>query len=155
MSHRAHAGQRRQRGIAAVELALSMPVLMLMLVLPLFMGRILWHYTVTQKAAHDAARYVASASAEDMHNAARAGYVTAMARRIIDAELAELTPGSTGPLVLILCNGGSCGGIAVPATVTVNIQMQIDDIFFPNVTNFYGFNSIPFTVNVTFPFVGI
>lgn len=155
MSHRTHAGKRRQRGVAAVELALSMSVLMLVLVLPLFLGRILWHYTVAQKAAHDAARYLASASAEDMRNSTRAGYVTAMASSIANAELAELKPGQQAPNVTILCNGANCGGFTVPATVTVIVQLQIDDIFFPSVTDFYGFGSVPFTVNVTFPFVGI
>lgn len=52
-SHRRH---RRQRGIAALELALVMPVL---LTLPLYFGRLFWYYAALQKGAQNAVRYPA------------------------------------------------------------------------------------------------
>jgi Flp pilus assembly protein TadG len=46
----------RQRGVAAVEFAILVPLLLILLTAPLYIGRVLWHYTVIHKAAHDAAR---------------------------------------------------------------------------------------------------
>ena len=58
MRQAAQRGARRQRGIAAVELALVLPVLFILVMFPLYLGRVYWHYTAIQYAAQDAARYL-------------------------------------------------------------------------------------------------
>ncbi|HJU99748.1 MAG TPA: TadE/TadG family type IV pilus assembly protein [Burkholderiaceae bacterium] len=147
---------RRQRGIAAVEFALILPVFLVLLVLPLFMGRVLWHYTAAQKAAHDAVRYLASASAQDMKDAARASYVVDMAHSIAAAETAELNPGPGSIVITPMCDGTACDGLALPATVTVTVRIRVDDIFFPNATmDMLGSSSMLLTANATYPYVGL
>ncbi|RFP24290.1 hypothetical protein D0T25_04515 [Duganella sp. BJB488] len=140
----------RQRGIAAVELALILPVLLILLVFPLFFGRLFWHYGVMNRAAQDAVRYLSVIPLSEIKNTARAPALAAVARSIVDAELAELAPGPDAILVTIGCDAVQCGGFAVPTTVNVAIQLQLTDIFFSNVT----LMTIPLTVNVTYPYVG-
>jgi len=140
----------RQRGIAAVELALILPVLLILLVFPLFFGRLFWHYSVMDRAAQDAARYLATIPPSEIRNPARAPALTAVAKSIADAELAELAPGPDGIFVTIGCDAVQCVGFAVPTTVNVAIQVQLTDIFFSNMTSL----TIPLMVNVTYPYVG-
>lgn len=148
--HRAAHATRRQRGIAPVELALILPVLLILLVFPLFFGRLFWHYSVMERAAQDAARYLSAIPLNEMKNTARTPALAAIARSIVDAELAELAPGPDTILVTIGCDTLQCGGFAAPTTVNVGIQLQLTDIFFSNVT----FMSIPLSANAAYPYVG-
>lgn len=121
----------RQRGVAAVEFAVILPLLVLVLLAaPLSMGRILWHYTVAQKAAHDAARYLATVPDGEMRTPALAPLAVQVARDIAEAELADLNPGPTLPAVSILCNGINCTGAASPTTVHVNVLIEVSDPIF-------------------------
>ena len=143
-------GAGRQRGIAAIELAIMMPVLVLMLVMPLYLGRVFWHYTVIQNAANDAARYLSKIPAAEMANPARAPTVVAVANSIIAEELAELAPGAYGYGVLISCDGSVCLGFSRPATVRVDISALIQDIFFPGLNPL----SIQLVADVSYPYQG-
>lgn len=120
----------RQRGVAAVEFAIMLPLLLLLLAAPLSMGRILWHYTVAQKAAHDAARYLASVPDGEMRTPALAPFAAQVARDIAVAEMVDLNPGSINPVVTVACNGGTCAGGAAPVLVRVIILMEISDPIF-------------------------
>ena len=71
MTRRTAGPRRRQRGIAAVELALVLPAFVLLLAATVFIGRTLYHYQAIQKAAHDAARYLASAPALEVSSPSR------------------------------------------------------------------------------------
>jgi Flp pilus assembly protein TadG len=140
-------GARRQRGIAAVELAIVMPVLVLLLVFPLYLGRVFWHYTAIQYAAQDAARYLSKAPASEMGNPTRGVAVAAVAQAIVAQELAELAPGSFPYLIQVGCDGVPCAGYGTPTVVRVSLTLYMEDIFFANYT---GMN-LQLTVDVTYP----
>lgn len=144
-----HRGARRQRGLAAVELAIVMPVLVLLLMFPLYLGRVFWHYTVLQHAAQDAARYLSRVPVSEITNTTRVSIVATMARTIADEEMAELAPGSTAPYVEVRCGLSACTGQSKPSTVTVFIELPIEDIFFSVHTY-----PLVLNVNVAYPYQG-
>jgi uncharacterized membrane protein len=143
-------GARRQRGIAAVELAIVLPVLVLLLVFPLYLGRVFWHYTALQYAAQDAARYLSKAPVSEMGNPTRGAAVTAVAEAIVAQELAELAPGSFPYALVITCDGTACVGFATPAVVRVNITLFMEDIFFASYTQL----NLRLVADVTHPYLG-
>lgn len=149
------------RGVAAVELAVWLPFLVLLLGAGLFLGRFFWHYTVAQKAAHDAARFLASATVTEMRAPPVGGGsdnpVAAIARKIANEEIAELRPGGPySPHVNVLCDViYSCDGQFVPKKVTVSIQISVTDIFFPNLTySMLNTDSLLIQAGVTTNYVG-
>lgn len=124
----------RQRGAAAVEFAVLLPVLVLVLTLFIFFARVFWHYTAAQKAAYDAARYLSSVSEQEMRDDVLAPAAAAIANEIAQAEIAELSPGrGARPRVEIQCGGARCDGVwdaPLPRTVTVTVRMgMFDDLF--------------------------
>lgn len=141
---------RRQRGIAAVELALLLPLFVLLLAFPVYLGRVLWHYTVIEHAAQDAARYLSKVPLSEMTNPARAATVVAVANQIVAAELAELAPGKYPYLLAVACGNAVCGGFSKPVTVGVNIQVFMEDVLFPGATHL----SLPLEADVTYPYLG-
>lgn len=151
MNRIAHQSRRRQRGIAALELALVLPIFLILLMFPLYLGRVLWHYTVIQRAAQDAARYLSTIPLSEMKNPARAPALVAVANDIVAIELAELAPGPYPYQLSVTCDAGAaCAGYSVPSTVQVNIQVLMEDIFFSNVTSL----TLPLTAAVTYPYLG-
>ena len=143
-------GAPRQRGIAAVELAVMMPVLIFMLVFPLYLGRVFWHYTVIQHAAQDAARYLSKIPASEMANPLRAPDLAKVAEAIADAQLTELAPGAFRYGLVVTCDGGLCLGFNRPAVVRVNIQVLMEDIFFSGYTSL----TLSLTADVSYPYMG-
>jgi Flp pilus assembly protein TadG len=144
---------RRQRGIAAVELALVLPVFVLLLAATVFVGRTLYHYQVMQKAAHDATRYLASAPPLEVSSSSRMGGTVAAARAIADAEIADLPATSEPPVVSVMCNGGgTCTGYSVPVTVAVRVESLLSDDLVP--VNAYGLNGVDLTAQATMRYVG-
>lgn len=146
---------KRQRGVAAVELALLLPIMILFLSFPLFFARYFWHYTVAQKAAQDAARYMSTISAQEMKTGSLAQSALAIANDIASTELAELSPGSAPPTVTFYCGGYSCTGTGarpLPDTVLVRVTMDMFDNILGLVdTGRYGW---PITVDVEMRYVG-
>jgi Flp pilus assembly protein TadG len=129
---------RRVRGSVAIEFALLLPVMMLLLAAPLLFGRVFWHYTVAQKAAQDAVRFLASASAAEIRTSGAGGSeapVAAVARAIVQAEIAELNPGPTIPGVSVQCDGQLCYGGIIPTNVTVTVQIFVSDTVFSGFTD--------------------
>ena len=122
--------RRTARGVAAVEFAIMLPILVVLLSAPLYIGRVLWQYTAAQKSAHDAAQYLASIPDIEMRSPALTVPATAVAGDMVAAELADFTAGDYPPLVTILCDGAICGGYTVPTMVSVNVQMRVQDPFF-------------------------
>lgn len=122
---------KKQGGSAAVELALILPALLLLIFMPLFIGRYFWHYTAAQKAAQDAARYLSTISVQEMREEVLAGQAAGIARSIVLAEIRELNPGPTAPTVIIECGEDPCVGVAnlaLPETVTVTVRMRYFDM---------------------------
>jgi hypothetical protein len=127
------------------------------LAVPLFVARIFWFYSVGQKAAHDAARYLSTATQAEMRtpgggfNEAR---IAGVARWIAQQELVEILPFTDSILIDIQCNTGACG-LAVPSTVHVGVQIGVHDDILDSMTSYYfGSTSRILLGNVTLRYVG-
>ncbi|HEX8480198.1 MAG TPA: TadE/TadG family type IV pilus assembly protein [Telluria sp.] len=142
----------RQRGVAAIEFAILVPVLLILLTAPLYVGRVLWHYTVVQKAAHDAARYLSTVPEAEMRSIALAPSAAALADSIIQAELADLNTGSGPPSVTVMCNGRACSGVTAWSTVSVYIETEMRDPFFG--TGYGGVDGLVITADVQMKYIG-
>lgn len=140
----------RQHGIAAVEFALVLPLLILLLVLPLYFGRVMWHYTAMQNAAQNGARFLASMPQVTMKDPNKIGYAVQLTDDIVRAHLDELNPGEFPPIIDKQCNGITCSGYSTPSTVRVVVQMNVQDIFFPEYTNM----TIALTAEATVAYLG-
>lgn len=124
----------RHRGAAAVEMAVILPVMMLLLALPLLFGRMFWHYAVTQSAAHDAATYLSRVPIAEMTSSARGSHAADLAHDIVMAETAELSPGGDYPVSIgVLCDGAPCD-FGVPVNITVEVRARMYDPFFSDFT---------------------
>ncbi|MBQ5947022.1 TadE/TadG family type IV pilus assembly protein [Massilia sp. ST3] len=149
-----HSKPSRQRGAAAVELALILPILFIMLMMPLFISRFLWHYTVAQKAAQDAARYLSTISEQEMREATLASWATGVATQIARAELEEIVSDQSTPTIIVTCGDEPCSGyrnLALPETVSVTVRMGFFDILGFADTGRYG---IPINVTYEMNYVG-
>lgn len=122
----------RQRGSAAVEAALILPILVIFLTVPIYYARCLWHYTVAQKAAQDATRYLAQVPAAEMRSRKLAQAAAGIALEIAQKEIAELAPGSTIDPPVVHCDNVPCGTTInkVPNTVGVYITFSMYDTIF-------------------------
>ena len=146
---------RRERGIAAVEFAVILPVLVAVIAGLLLFGRFCWHYTVAQKAAHDAALYLSSVPLIDMKSRARAEAVMDVARAIALAETAELNPGPNGTTITVTCDSWPCDGAVVPTTIRVGIRMRLVDGVLDAFTGDYtGEEGMLLTADVSMNYVG-
>lgn len=144
-----------ERGVAAVEFALILPIMVAVLAFSLFFGRVFWHYTAAQKAAHDAARYLSSVPMLDMRTPTRAGNVVQVAQAIADAETAGLNPGPYRPVITVLCDGLTCAGFTPPTTITVGVQLAMfDETFYLVTSQVLGDSPLPLTASVTMRYVG-
>jgi hypothetical protein len=84
-------GRQSQGGSVAVEAAICIAFVLAPLILFIFFfGRFFWHYTVAQKAVHDATLYMAKAPLEEV----RSGAASQFAKFIIDKETADLDSGT-------------------------------------------------------------
>lgn len=130
-----------QRGAAAVELALILPVLLLLIFLPLFIGRYFWHYTAAQKVAQDSARYLSTLSAQELREEVLAREAAIVAKNIVLAEIQELDPGPSEPDIIITCGDDPCigvGDLPLPETVRVTVRMRYFDMLGLIDTGRYG-----------------
>jgi Flp pilus assembly protein TadG len=94
------AARTYQRGAAAVEAALVIAFILIpLLALTVVFGKFFWHYTVVQRALHDAALYMAAAPISEIKN----GSAQVFAAKIIADEVAELDDTTT------LDIGTTCG----------------------------------------------
>lgn len=147
--------RHRERGIAAVEFAVILPVLVALIAGVLLFGRFCWHYTIAQKAAHDAALYLSSVPLIDMKSRTRAEAVMGVARSIALAETAELNPGPSGATITVTCDAWPCDGVVVPATIRVGIRMRLVDGVLDAFTGDYtGEDGILLTADVSMQYVG-
>jgi Flp pilus assembly protein TadG len=83
-----------QIGSVAVEFALILPIMLMLMFAMLQFGRIFWQYNVVQKATTDAARFLAAMPAIDMQNSGTAHNARAMAQQMVAdaAEAASIRP---------------------------------------------------------------
>lgn len=152
-------GRQRQAGMAAVEMALVLPFLVVILTLTLYFGRYFWHYTVAHKAARDAARYLSSISIAEMTTRKTPIAeidASLFAKTIAQMETEELSPGPGGLLIEIYCDTGLCkGGLTPPEKVRAMITIDLSDTIFPGFTTQYIDPNLGYyTVEVVMPYVG-
>lgn len=122
----------RQRGVAAVEFAVILPLLLIVLAACVLAGRACWHYTVAQKAAQDAARFMATVPLSDLRSVSAADPSVQVARWIVASETADLAPGGAGAINdVIRCDGGACGESPEPKVVTVTVGIDLADPVLP------------------------
>ena len=135
----------RRRGSVAVECAIALPILLLLVSGLLFFARVFWCYTVAQKAAHDGARFLATTTLREIapSSAGPVVPVALVAAQIARDEVAELNPGA-GIAVSVLCYEGSptpywdhCFGIDVPKKVMVRVTVPVMDPFFDPFTSIF------------------
>lgn len=123
---------RRQRGIAAVEFAIILPILISLIAFPIFFGRVFMYYTVAHKAAQNAAMYLATIPKSEMYDINKSAAARDMAENIAYSTIAELSPGELGGIGLVLlCNGDPCGFGAEPINdIKVTVHMVMFDEYF-------------------------
>jgi hypothetical protein len=135
---------RRQHGVAAVELALIMPILLLLVAVPLIATIYMWHYSAAQKAAQNAARYISTISVQEMRAGNLALAAEAITLQLVQIQIAELW---LFEFSLFRC---WCG--PPPPMVSVTVRMALFDQIFTMVdTGRYG---LPINVEVEVPYVG-
>jgi Flp pilus assembly protein TadG len=143
----------REGGAAAIELALLLPLLLVVLGPLILYARYMWHYTVAQKAAQDAALYISGISAAEMKSRTLAGYAKSIAIEIARREVAELSPGEEIVDADVICDTNTCGfkSGAVPQTVTVTVAFNLTDTFFNTYLGPYG---LPVSASITMRYAG-
>lgn len=140
--------KRGERGSVAVEFAIVLVTILLPLLAgALFFGRFFWHYSVAEKAAQNAARFLASASPTELKIPSSTGeaMIVGAAKALAQAEIAELNPSPTyPPLVYVFCDGGPCLPFTtapLPTKVSVYVTMSLDDPFFTGLSTFFAGDS--------------
>jgi len=147
-------GERRQRGLAAIEFALCLPVLVALLVLPVFFARAFWHYTMAQKAAQNAARYLAGASAADLGAPDAPHAASKIAREIVQRQIAEMSQDAVVSGIDVACDESSCAGTPegkLPATVRVSFQVTMSE---PGGLAGFGWFDLPINASYTLRHAG-
>lgn len=149
--------RRMEKGSVAVEAAILLPVIILFLAVPIFLARVFWYYSVAEKAAHDGARFLSQVSRVEIQastGGAEPG-VAALAKAIVNAELAEIRPGLVGATPSVLCDGLICGGLSVPSTIRVAVQIRVRDDIFGFITDpLFGDAGMLLTADVTVRYAG-
>jgi TadE-like protein len=150
--------KRAEKGSIAVETIFCLPLLILFLVVPLFLARVFWYYSVAQKAAHDSATFLANAAQLEMILPDGSDDVSlplaALAKEIVHAELDEIKPGLVRNTVTVLCDGDACGG-EVPKTIRVSVRLWMRDEIFPAfTTELFGEDPLLIEARVTMRYVG-
>lgn len=129
--------RRSQDGSVAVEAAVCIALILVPLLFFIFaFGRFFWHYTVVQKALHDATLYMAKAPLDEV----RSGAAAQVAAYIVTRETADLD--STTQIDPVLQCGyranansfylgfRSCDQGGTPFAVQTNAFMTVPDPFY-------------------------
>ncbi|WP_317203798.1 pilus assembly protein [Janthinobacterium sp.] len=122
--------RRGQDGVAAVELAFLLPVVVLLMATLLLAGQMYWHYTVLQHAVHDAARYMATLPPAEISDATTGDGAAQAARAMVLAGVANagLYAAPVASQINVLCDEGACG-TGIPATIRVNARVDVPSLY--------------------------
>ena len=155
-----HTSTKRQAGVAAVELALLLPILVPFLTLGFFTVSILWHYTMAQKAAQDAARYLSTLSQAEITNPTLASAAGALAQQIVMRELADFSPDIAPVHPQMFCKASSvdpvlCGNGTASAELPIAVQVNFSFAMFdPSGFVDTGWYGLTITATHTMRYVG-
>ena len=148
--------RRPAKGSVAVEMAIILPIFLLLLAVPLYLARIFWVYSVSEKAAHDAARYLSTATQAEMRTTGggfNEANVAATARWIAQQELEGVLSFTDVIIIDVQCNGGGCG-VTLPATVHVGIQIALHDTLLDGMTStLLGSSNMTLNSHATFRYI--
>jgi hypothetical protein len=132
-------------------------ILTLFLAAPLFFAQVFWYYSVAQKAAHDAARYLATASHIEMATLGTGDSdapVAVLAKQIALAETDEIRPLLDARTIVVQCDLTQCGW-TVPQKVRVQVRLRISDKLFSAITDeFTNGQGINLTADATMSYAG-
>lgn len=120
--------RRRQRGIAAIELAAIVSLTFFLVPLVLMLGMATLQYSALQKAVYDAARYMGTLPAAEMTTTVLASQAANAARRMVAdaARDAGLLARPDAAEVAVLCNVSNlCSGPVLPQSVTVKVTVYL------------------------------
>lgn len=158
-----HLACERQQGSVAIEAALSIAfILVPLLAFILLFGRYFWYYNAAQKAAHDAALYLAVAPLTDI----RSNDAGNLANVIMDSgldDMDQLTVATKGQSAFCLYPTAypnvlmplSCATNARPAAVRATISITVNDPFLAPFTEpVFGYEGLPITAAATLPYAG-
>jgi hypothetical protein len=142
----------RQRGVAAIELAILLPILLIGLASLVLLAQYMWHYTVVNRAAQDAARFMSTIPRTEMNSRILAGRASDVATEIVRRELSDLAPEDELGDPIIDCDTDDCGFQAgIPHTVRVAVTFDFYDRIFQT---YLGPRGLTITANVTMNYVG-
>ncbi len=146
---------RRARGVAAVELAVILSAMILLLAFPIYFSRVFMHYSVAQKAAQDAARFLSSTPLVQASNEGKLINMAELARQIALVELKELAPGTAAAAhVGISCDGVPCSS-SIPQFIRVTVHMRMHNEFLSYFTSeAVGDDGIYLKADVTMAYTG-
>lgn len=123
----AGAAPRAQAGIVAVEFALVLVLMFVMLAMTLAAARLFWHYTVLQKAGNDALRYLTSVPAIEIMDTATSQAAMATARAMVDSAVAAAKLDTAPGLIDIVCQPNPCGTAGGrPATIQLRMYVPLE-----------------------------
>jgi Flp pilus assembly protein TadG len=150
----------RQRGAAAVELAVILSATMLLMLPALaFCVLLFYQYNVVKTASDDAAAYLASIPrAAFMTNAQRQAAKALAAQMVADAVTgAGITANTTVNPALVWCSGltSSCSAV-VPAFIGVEVYVELDVMGFSALYTLLAdrpTNMMSYTVKAASPYV--
>ncbi|MNL94795.1 TadE-like protein [compost metagenome] len=128
---------RREKGVAAIELALIMTFFIGLLPFVLLFGRAFLVYTALQKSVHDAARYMATLPLAQMANGDAATQHGTFARQMVLEAMAETAPHMQAVSVSLDCiylaDDYNCGTLpSAPTQVRVKVLMELPIDFMPD-----------------------
>lgn len=127
----AHIIRKRQRGIAAVELALILVFTSFILPVVFLFGRVFYHYNVIKQATQDAAN--AMAATPRMELVTSSGMNAAKVRSVQMVTNAIASAGIEPPEDLVVgveCNGGLCVSGMPIAEINVSASFVLFDEFY-------------------------
>lgn len=146
-----------EQGSVTIEMAFSLTILTLFLAVPLFFAQVFWYYSVTQKAAHDAARFLSTASRLEMATLGAGDSdapASVLARQIALAETDEIRPMLDARTIVVQCDLTQCGW-SVPQTVRVQVRIRIKDTILSAITDeFTNGQGINLTADSTMSYAG-
>lgn len=120
----------RQKGAAAVELALILLFSSFLLPVVFLFSRVFYHYNVIKQGTQDAANYLATMPRIEMSTSSSFVLAQARAKTIVEKAISEAGIKPPEDLVVsVACNGGICLPSAPLQSFRVEAGFRLEDAF--------------------------